>query len=288
VDPYMRATLNSIKLGDTMVGAQVATVVESRNPKYPEGTKVVGNYGWRDMTVYNPTKGNVIDTYKLPDMKGLSDSYALGSIGMPGNTAYFGLTRILEPKPGDVLVVSSAAGAVGSLVGQIGKLKGCTVLAFAGSDDKLKWMKDDLQFDHVFNYKKVKANDAFKEFAPKGINLYFDNVGGEFTCNVMRHLKPYGRIAVCGAIATYNSEQRGPPVVPMDYLSLIYKNLRMEGFVVYQWLNEWMDGLHQMRDWIHEGKIKVHETVSDGFETMPQAFIDLLDGKNIGKQIIKA
>ncbi|CAG7827461.1 unnamed protein product, partial [Allacma fusca] len=165
---------------------------------------------------------------------------------------------------------------------------GCTVLAFAGDDEKLKWMKNDLGFDQVFNYKKVKPRQVFKEFAPNGINRYFDNVGGEFACYVMQHMVPLGRIAVCGAIATYNNEQKGPPLVPLDYQSLIYKNLRIEGFVVYSFKKDWMEGLQQMRDWIVEGKLKIQETVSDGFETMPQSFIDLLDGKNIGKQIIKA
>jgi prostaglandin reductase 1 len=220
-------------------------------------------------------------------MKGLPDSYALGSLGMPGITAYFGLLGICEPKPGNVVVVSSAAGAVGSIVGQIGKLKGCQVLGFAGTEDKVKWIKE-LGFDHAFNYKTVDINKTFKEFAPKGIDCYFDNVGGEFTFHVMRNMNQFGRIALCGAIATYNIETSKLPLVPIDYFSMIYKNLRMEGFMVMRWQKQWFEALHQLRDWIIEDKIKVQETVTEGFENTPKAFIEMLEGKNTGKAIIKA
>lgn len=291
VDPYMRGFANRMQVGQTMIGGQVAKVIKSKNPEFPEGTQVVGNFGWRDLTLFNPGpagKRGPDSIYKMPNMRGLPDSYALGSVGMPGNTAYFGLLRLCDPKPGDVLVVSAAAGAVGSIVGQIGKIKGCTVLGFAGTDDKLQWMKNDLGFDHVFNYKTVDLNETFKKYAPNGIDCYFDNVGGDFTYQVMRNMKLFGRIALCGAITVYNNDPTKPNLVPFDYQTMIYNQVKMEGFMVLRWKNEWFEGLNQVRDWIKEGKIKVQETVVNGFENMPQAFIDLLEGKNTGKMIIKA
>jgi prostaglandin reductase 1 len=289
VDPYMRGAANSVPLGSSLPGSQVARVVKSRNSEFPEGTQVVGNFGWRDLTIYKPQPGanDPTSIYRMPDMKGLPDSYALGCVGMPGNTAYFGFLRLCEPKAGDTVVVSAAAGAVGSLVGQIAKIKGCKVLGFAGEEHKLNWMKNDLGFDHVFNYKTVDLHKTFQEFAPQGIDSYFDNVGGEFTYHVMRNMNFMGRISLCGAISVYNKDPAKLPLVPLDYMSLIYKQIRMEGFMVMRWKSEWFDGLNQMRDWILEGKLNVQETVKKGFENMPQAFIELLEGKNVGKMIVK-
>jgi prostaglandin reductase 1 len=272
------------------VGGQVAKVLKSRNPEFPEGTKIYGFFGWRDLTIYKPDPKGPRDyrtIHKLPDMKGLPESYALGCIGMPGNTAYFGLLEICQPKAGDTLVVSAAAGAVGSIVGQIGKIKGCKVIGFAGSDDKVKWLKD-LGFDVAINYKKMTDLDAvFKEHAPNGINCYFDNVGGEYVYHTVRNMSPKGRIAQCGSISEYNSDRSVIPQVPFDYPTLRLRGVRLEGFQVIQWSDRWFEGLHQIRDWIVEGKIKVQETVTEGFENMPQAFIELLQGKNTGKQVIK-
>jgi len=288
VDPYMRGRANMMKIGETFVGQQVGRVLKSKNPKYPVGTQLVGNFGWRNLTIYTPGDVENFETaYKMPDMKGLPDSYALGSIGMPGNTANFGL-RLCEPKKGDVLVVSAAAGAVGSIVGQIAKLKGLTVIGFAGEDDKVEWLKKDLGFDHAFNYKKVNLHETLQKYAPKGVDCYFDNVGGDFTYNVIRNMKQFGRISLCGAVSYYNNDPTKPTLVPLDYGSLIYKQIRMEGFMVLRWQSEWFQGLEQLRDWILEGKIKVSQTVKEGFDQMPQAFIELLEGKNTGKMVVKA
>jgi len=223
----------------------------------------------------------------MPEMKGLPDSYALGCMGMPGNTAYFGLTNICKPKAGETLVVSAAAGAVGSLVGQIGKIYGLKVVGYAGSDDKVEWLKT-LGFDKAYNYKTQELPKTLKEGATEGVDCYFDNVGGEFAFHVMRGMNPFGRIALCGAISVYNHDPRKPNLVPLDYVSIIYKNLNMEGFVVYRFQKEWFKGISQMRDWILEGKLKVEETKTIGFSNMPQAFIDLLAGKNTGKVVIQA
>lgn len=290
VDPYMRAFSRSMKSGQTMPGGQVARVLRSKHPQFPEGTKVVGNFGWRDLTIYapgSPAEQGPFTVYKLPNLRGLPESYALGVLGMPGNTAYFGLTKLCTPKAGETLVVSAAAGAVGSIVGQIGKIMGCRVLGFAGTEDKVSWLKKDLGFDEAFNYKTVDLDETFKAHATKGIDCYFDNVGAEFTYYVTKNMNQGARIALCGAISVYNKSM-DQSLVPFDYNSLIYKNIRMEGFMVGRWSAEWFKGITQLRDWVVEGKLKVQETVNDGFEVMPQAFIDMLQGKNTGKQIIKA
>jgi len=287
VDPYMRGASNAMKIGDTFTGQQVGRVLKSKNPKYPVDSQVVGNFGWRNLTIFKPGDEESFETvYKKPDLKGLPDSYALGSVGMPGNTAYFGL-GLCEPKKGDTIVVSSAAGAVGSIVGQIAKLKGCTVIGFAGEDDKVQWLKKDLGFHHAFNYKKVDVHDTLQKYAPNGVDSYFDNVGGEFTYNVIRNMKQFGKIALCGAVSYYNADPTKPTLVPLSYSALIYKQIRIEGFMVLRWKDEWFQGLAQLRDWIREGKIKVNETVKEGFEQMPQAFIELLEGKNTGKMVVK-
>jgi len=288
VDPYMR--LRS-KPGEQMIGTQVGRVIKSKCSEFPEGSQVVGGFGWRDLTIYKPTTGGprIYNTiHKLPDLQGLPVSYALGAVGMPGNTAYFGLTELCRPKPGDTLVVTAAAGAVGSAVCQIGKLKGCKVIAFAGTDDKLKWLTEELGADHAFNYKGADLDKIFKTYAPDGIDCYFDNVAGEFNYHVVRNMKQSGRIAQCGSISTYNAKTGSIPMVPFDYPTFRMKRVKMEGFQVNQWHDRWFEGLNQLRDWIVNGKLKVHETVTDGFLNMPQAFIDLLNGKNIGKQIVKA
>lgn len=294
VDPYMRLrSVATMKVGDQFLGGQVARVIKSRCDEFPEGSQVVGYFGWRDLTIYKPIEGGVRSynsILKMPEMKGLSDSYALGALGMPGNTAYHGLLDICHPKAGETLVVSAAAGAVGSLVGQIGKIKGCKVIGFAGDDDKVKWLTEELGFDLAFNYKKVKLDDTFKQHIPQKVDCYFDNVGGEFVYHVVQNMNEFGRISQCGSISTYNA-QRNPgelPLVPFDYAVFRFNQLKLEGFNVRRWTNTWFDGINQIRDWILDGKIKVRESVTEGFENIPKAFIELLEGKNTGKQVIKA
>lgn len=212
VDPYMRPATDRMKAGDQMPGGQVARVIKSKSSDFPEGSQVVGNFGWRDLTIAKvlPVEKRGIETFhEMPEMKGLPDSYALGCLGMPGNTAYFGLTQICKPKAGETLVVSAAAGAVGSLVGQIGKILGMSVVGYAGTDDKVKWLKE-LGFDHAFNYKTQELPKTLKENATKGVDCYFDNVGGEFAYHVMRQMNPFGRVSLCGAISIYNEDPRKP------------------------------------------------------------------------------
>merc|ERR1711936_125377 len=256
----------------TMIGSSVAEVEESKHPSYPKGSTIIILAGWVERGIVNPDKlgkdspGNKLGgVMKAADMGSLSKSLLLGACGMPGNTAYFGLLEICKPKAGETVVVSGAAGAVGSLVGQIAKIKGCKVIGYAGTDEKCKWLKE-LGFDEAFNYKKV---------------------GGEMTAAVMSLMNTYGRVAVCGAISHYNDVGGYSKVT--DILPLrVFKELKVEGFLVPRWIGRWMEGVTAMAGWIMKGDIKARETVVEGFEKMPVAFMGLFTGDNIGKMVVKA
>lgn len=212
---------------------------------------------------------------------------ALGQLGSTGNTAYFGFLDVCQPKAGEVVVVSGAGGAVGNVVGQIAKIKRCKVIGITGSDEKCAWLTNELGFDHAVNYKTDSVSDKLKEFAPDGVDCYFDNVGGEISANVLDQMRLYGRVSVCGTISTYNVPMSEWPKVPMLQPIILLKRLTIKGFHVSSYYDKWFDGINQMKQWTEEGKIKYHETVTDGFENMPQAFIDMLQGKNTGKAIVK-
>lgn len=204
---------------------------------------------------------------------------------MPGNSAYFGFLEICTPKEGETVVVTGAAGAVGSLVGQIAKLKGCRVVGFTGSDEKCKWLEDELGFDKAINYKSGDVTKELKEAAPKGVDCYFDNVGGELSSTIIQQMNVFGRISVCGAISGYNDQQ---VLVPPAQKFFVFNQLKMEGFLFNRWANRWLEGLTEMAQWIHAGKVKYHETITLGFNNMPQAFIEMLRGKNSNKAVVKA
>lgn len=261
-------------------------MLESKNPKYPVGAYVFGYFGWRTFSTFNP-EDMESKPYVLPEFGKLPRSLAIGAVGMPGNTAYFGLLEICKPKAGETLVVSGAAGAVGSLVGQIGKLKGLKVIGIAGSDDKCELLLKEWGFDHAINYKTANVDEELKKAAPNGVDCYFDNVGGEISSIVLHQMNNFGRISVCGSISVYNKAISDYPKLPDLQKLFNWKQLRMEGFIVMRWSNRWMEGLSHMLEWIKEGKVKYEETVTTGFENMPQAFIDMLSGKNIGKAVIK-
>ncbi|XP_072386095.1 prostaglandin reductase 1-like [Diabrotica undecimpunctata] len=282
VDPYMRAKASSWSMvGKTMTGSQVAKILESKNPKFPPGKHVVGNFGWQTHTVSN---GESIQL--VPDLGELPLSLSLGVLGMPGNTSYFGFLELCQPKSGETVVVSGAAGAVGSHVGQIAKIKGCTVIGIAGSDEKGKWLTEKLGFDHFINYKTANIAEELKKAAPKGVDCYFDNVGGEISSIVIYQMNLYGRISVCGSISSYNESERA--LAPMLQRGFAGKQLKMEGFMVHRWNNRFMEGVTQNLEWIKEGKLKYQETVTNGFENMVKAFIGMLKGENVGKAIVKA
>lgn len=262
-------------------------VIESKNSKFPEGSKIFGQFGWRTHKVLNPVelqKKAFQDCYILPKCDGHPSSLGLGLLGMPGNTAYFGFLELCEPKAGETLLVTGAAGAVGTAVGQLAKFKGCKVIGVAGSDEKCKWLETEYGFDKAVNYKSPNLFKQLKEASPNGIDTFFDNVGGEISSMVFSRMNDYGRIAISGAISSYNSEI---PKVPAVQTIFVFKQLKMQGFLVWRYSDRWMEGLTEIAKWVEEGKLKYNETITDGFENTPQAFIDMLRGKNFGKAIVK-
>ncbi|KAM9099162.1 prostaglandin reductase 1 [Sarcophilus harrisii] len=284
LDPYMRvAVKKSLKEGDKMMGSQVARVVESKNSAFPVGSIVVANSGWITHSISN---GENLETLPAGWPDTLPISLALGTIGMTGLTAYFGLLHICDLKEGETVIVNAASGAVGSVVGQIAKIKGCKVVGSAGSDEKVANLKK-LGFDVAFNYKTVESlEETLKKASPDGYDCYFDNVGGAFTNAVIPQMKKFGRIAICGAISTYNSEkpQQG---IYIQY-PFIYNELRMEGFIVSRWQGDVRQkGLKDLLKWVLEGKIQYQEHITEGFENMPMAFIGMLKGENLGKTLVK-
>uniref|UniRef100_A0A336LLS4 Prostaglandin reductase 1 n=1 Tax=Culicoides sonorensis TaxID=179676 RepID=A0A336LLS4_CULSO len=289
VDPYHWAF--SLTPGNVMIGGQVAKVIESKNEKFTVGSYLYGHFGWRTHTIFNPDVKDIFgEPYLLPDWSPLPRSLGLGVLGMPGNTAYFGFLELCQPKAGETLLVNAAGGAVGSLVGQIGKLKGLKVIGIAGTDAKCEWITKELGFDHAINYKTQDVATELDKVAPNGIDCYFDNVGGEQSSIIFEKMNQFGRISVCGSISCYGSLVTGPKTyvkVPAVQPMFVFKQLKMEGFIVSRWLDRWMEGIMQMADWIKEGKIKYHETITEGFEKMPEAFIGMLNGSNTGKAVIK-
>jgi NADPH:quinone reductase len=287
VDPYMRGRITGVRsyadpvlVGDVMVGGAVGQVVESRHTGFAAGDFVVGYWGWQDYAVVD---GKTLLKLK-PNLAPVST--ALGVLGMPGMTAYFGFLEICKPQPGEVVVVSGAAGAVGSLVGQIAKIKGCRVVGIAGADDKVQWLVHDLGFDAAFNYKTVSDYMAkLKEICPAGIDCYFDNVGGAITDAVFPLLNVFGRVSVCGQISMYNLEKSepGPRLLPFT----LVKQLKVEGFIVTRWQSRWGEGITQMAQWLKEGKIQHREQIVEGFENTVKAFIGMLQGENTGKMLVK-
>merc|ERR1712183_198771 len=247
----------------TMIGSSVAVVEESKHSSYPKGSTIIIYAGWVERGIANPDEMGSGRIRKAADMGSLSKSLLLGACGMPGNTAYFGLLEICKPKAGETVVVSGAAGAVGSLVGQIAKIKGCKVIGYAGTDEKCAWLKG-LGFDFAFNYKKCKVAETLKTAAPAGVDCYFDNVGGDMSAAVMGAMNTRGRVSVCGAISHYNDV--GGTSKTTDVLPLcVFKELKVEGFLVNRWIARWMEGITAMAEWINNGNIKVEETVVDGF-----------------------
>lgn len=198
--------------------------------------------------------------------------------------------EICKPKPGETVAVTGAAGAVGMLVGQIAKIKGCKVIGFAGTNEKCDWLKKELGFDHVINYKSDNLKKQLAASAPNGIDCYFDNVGGELSSLILANMNLYGRVSVCGSISGYNTmnETIEFPKATIVQPSIVFQQLKIEGFIVYRWTDRWAEGITALRTWIEEGKLKYHETITDGFDNIPQAFIDMLRRKNAAKAAARA
>jgi NADPH-dependent curcumin reductase CurA len=287
VDPYMRGRISDRKsyaepvaIGEVMVGRTVGVVVDSRHPRFQTGDVVVGNWGWQEFAVSDGQGIHHVDTSIAPM------STALGVLGMPGMTAYFGLLEIGQPKPGETVFVSGAAGAVGSIAGQIAKIKGCRVAGSAGSQPKVDHLLNDLGFDVAFNYKAVTDYAAkIQEACPEGVDVYFDNIGGPLTDAIFTWINVHARIVVCGQIEQYNAEQ--PPQGPRLLWHLIVKRARAEGFLVFDFAERYGEAHRQIAEWLREGKLQYRETVVDGLEHAPRAFIGLFHGENLGKQLVR-
>merc|ERR1711976_179243 len=293
VDPYMRPYTARYNPPITMIGEALFKVLESKNEKFLKGSQLLSNCGWVDVGILDPSvkvsspdrSAEVTSIRPAPSIGNLSPSLLLGACGMTGNTAYFGLLEPCKPKAGETVVVNGAAGAVGSMVGQIAKIKGCRVIGFAGTDKKCETVINKYRFDKAYNYNKVSVSEALDDGAPNGVDCFFDNVGGDDASIVINHMNPFGRIAVCGAIATYNDKTK--PRVPMTSHTFVFNQLKMEGFLVTRWLDRWEEGIKQMATWVMEGKIQTEETVVEGFERMPDALIGLFTGSNKGKMVVK-
>ncbi len=287
IDPYIRGRMRNVKsyvppfeIGELIDGGIVGRVIESKNEKFQTGDYVMARLGWQDYAVSNGEKLRKLD----PDPKYLSA--ALGVLGMTGLTAYFGLLDLGNPKPGETVLVSSAAGAVGSVVGQIAKLKGCRAVGLAGSDEKVKWITEELGLDAGINYKTEKnIRKAIKESCPNRIDVYFDNVGGPISDAALTQINMKGRILICGQSSLINREE--PEMGPRNLLYLLVYRARMEGFLVHDYESRFDEGLKQLTAWVKEGKIKYRETIAEGLENAPKAFIGLFKGENIGKQLVK-
>ena len=287
VDPYMRGRMNDTKsyvppfqLGEPLQGGAIGSVVESRSPDLAEGDLVLHSLGWRDEAVL-PAR----HAQKIAALEGLSPSVYLGVLGMPALTAYVGLLDIAALKPGDVVFVSGAAGAVGSMAGQIAKLKGAArVIGSAGSDEKVSWLRE-IGFDAAFNYKAALVAEQLREAAPEGIDVYFDNVGGDHLEASLAVLNTYGRVAMCGAIAHYNATEL--PAGPHNLGLVIGKRLTLRGFIVSDHQDRTAAMVADVSGWLRDGKLFHAETVVDGLDQAPSAFINLLRGHNTGKMIVR-
>ncbi|MFC3712850.1 NADP-dependent oxidoreductase [Sphingoaurantiacus capsulatus] len=286
VDPYMRGRMYDrpsyvppFQVGKPLEGGAVGEVVASGSPDFKPGDLVMSMLGWREGFV---APANTLE--KLPADAGVPVEAFLGILGMPGLTAYAGLLEIGQPKEGDTVFVSGGAGAVGSIVAQIAKIKGCTVVATAGSDEKCAWLKS-VGVDHAINYKKGNLLEAVRAAAPKGIDVYFDNVGGEHLEVALELAKPFARFAECGMIAQYNNEEPAPG--PRNLIYVVGKSLKIQGFIVTQFAGLRPQFIKDMSGWIAGGKLKWEQTVETGVDNAAGAFLKLFSGGNTGKMLVK-
>ena len=290
IDPYMRGRMNDsasyappAKLGAPMTGESVGVVVESNSDIYHVGDKVCAHKGWQ---TYIKAKDTDVALMKVPESD-ISLSSFLGTLGMPGRTAYFGLNRVGKPKDGETLVVSAASGAVGSVVGQLAKIYGCRVIGIAGGQEKCSFVKDVLKFDDCLDYKAGNLKQGLENSCPNGIDIYFENVGGAVTKAIAPLLNKDSRVPICGFISQYNEVDMLKVETPFHVLGSLKTKPKHRFFVVTEWSDEWEMATKKILDLIIEGKILYKETITNGFENSPQALRDVLTGKNFGKQIIE-
>jgi NADPH:quinone reductase len=286
VDPYMRGRMSDRKsyippfeLNEVISGGVVGQVVESRSGELAEGDFVIGNLGWQRYNAVNDAEVRKLDPSLAPVTANL------GVLGMTGLTAYFGLLDIGNPQEGETVVVSGAAGAVGTIVGQIAKIKGARVVGIAGSDEKIAYLKAELGFDEAINYKTENVYEALKTACPDGVDVYFDNVGGEISDSVLSLINKGARIPICGQIALYNLEKAD--VGPRMQSQLLINSALMKGFIVSDYAAHFEEGAIELAKWLKEGKLSYSENIVDGFENTIDAFLGLFTGENTGKQLVK-
>lgn len=284
LDPYMRMRMEDVKsyatpqaIGETMVGGTVGEVVDSRNPHFSVGDKVQGMQGWAEMGVSDGALLRKLDTARIPL------SAYLGAVGMPGMTAWYGLTQIMQPKEGETIVVSAASGAVGSVVGQLAKLRGCRTVGIAGGSEKCDYVTGELGFDACIDYKAGNLEADLAQATPDGIDAVFENVGGKVFDASLARMNPFGRIALCGLIAGYG----GAPMAINNVRTLLTMRLTLRGFIVSDHMDLWPQGLKELGALVADGRLIFRESVAQGLEAAPDAFIGLLEGRNFGKQLVK-
>ncbi len=284
LDPYMRMRMENVKsyaapqkLDEVMVGATVGEVVASRHPDFEEGDRVTGMLGWTEMGVAHGANLRKLDTSQIP-----LTAY-LGPAGMPGMTAWYGLTRIIQPKPGETVVVDAASGAVGSVVGQLARDLGCRAVGIAGGPEKCAHVVDELGFDACIDYKGGNLRAELAEATPDGIDGIFENVGGEIFDTSLARINPFGRVALCGLISGYEGQDLSLKNVRV----LLTMRVTLQGFIIADHMDLWPQGLKQLGALIAAGDLKYRESIAEGLESAPDAFIGLLKGRNFGKQLVK-
>jgi NADPH-dependent curcumin reductase len=291
LDPYMRGRMNESKsyaqpqpLGEVMIGGTVGEVIESRHPKFAPGDSVVGMGGWQQ---YSVVDGNAVGMLRKVSTTHVPLSHYLGAVGMPGVTAWYGLVKIINPKAGETLVVSAATGAVGSAFGALAKARGCRVVGIAGGPDKCAYAVNELGFDACVDYREhadyLSLSKALKQACPKGIDGYFENVGGMVLDAVLLRTNAFARIAVCGMIAGYN----GAPLPLVNPALILVNRIKIEGFIVSEHMEVWPEALSELGQLVGSGTLRPRESVAHGIASAPSAFLGLLKGKNFGKQLVK-
>jgi NADPH-dependent curcumin reductase CurA len=285
VDPYMRPRMNDVRsyvapftLGEAMTGGAVGRVAVSRNSRYAEGDWVLHQLGWREWALSDGASLRRLD----PDAAPLSTS--LGVLGMPGFTAWYGLFVLGHPQQGETVLMSGAAGAVGSAAGQMARIAGCRVIGSAGSTEKLAWLRE-LGFDDVFNYREQSPREALAELALDGIDIYFDNVGGDHLEAAIGALRTRGRVVACGSISRYNDAEPTPG--PRNMFMIVTKRLRIEGYIISDHYDRFGEFAREATEWVRDGRLRYRETIVEGIENAPKAFLGLLRGENIGKMLVQ-
>lgn len=290
LDPYMRGRMNDVKsytapmqIGDVMVGETAGVVVESRSQHYQKGDCVTVHKGWQRYIIVDDDEPRVMKV----DLANGTLSAHLGVVGMPGRTAYFGLTEVGKPKPGETLVVAAASGAVGSVVGQLAQVMGLKAIGIAGGAEKCRYVKETLGFDDCLDYKEGDLAEKLRVACPDGIDIYFENVGGNVTRAVAPLLNPGARVPICGYISNYNATDISQVQTPFDILKTAKHVPEHRFFVVTEWQNQWQEATEKLGQWVNSGKIKYRESIGEGLENAPELFRGLLKGKNFGKQLVK-